>query len=255
MLSQHPRSGQSLRVSAVEPRFRATLRLPPPPPYRKPWVSTSEQADSGLGLEAQRRRITTACDERGWDLVAIHEDAGVSGAKSVRPGLRAALGALDDGAVEGLVVAKVDRLSRSLAHFTDLIEQSRKAGWTLVALDLGVDTSTASGEMIANTIANFAQFERRLIGERTRDALAVKKAEGTRLGRPPAIPDQVAQDIVSQRDAGATFQAIADDLNQRGVPTAHGGKSWYPMTVRNIFTRAADRVEAPPTRSRRRPQG
>ncbi len=130
-------------------------------------------------------------------------------------------------------MAKVG-LSRSLLHFTTLIERSRKNDWKLVALDIGVDTSEAQGEFFANTIANFAQFERRLIGERTRDALAVKKAQGVRLGRPRTLPDQVVEDILAQRHEGATYVAITDDLNNRGVPTAQGGKRGYPATVRKV---------------------
>ena len=197
-------------------------------------VSTEEQADSGAGLEAQRTTIREACKAKGWELLAVAEDAGLSGSRLDRPGLTEALRQVETGDADGIVVAKVDRLSRSLLHFTTLIERSRKNGWQLVALDLGVDTSTASGELIANTIASFAQFERRLIGERTRDALAVKKAQGVRLGRPRTLPDQVVADILTQRHEAATYVAITDDLNKRGVPTAQGGKRWYPATVRKI---------------------
>jgi Resolvase, N terminal domain len=67
--------------------------------------------------------------------------------------------------------AKLDRLSRSLLDFASLMEDARREGWALVILDLGIDTTTPSGEMIANVMATFAQFERRLIGQRTKDAL------------------------------------------------------------------------------------
>ena len=87
------------------------------------------------------------------------------------------------------MVAKLDRLSRSMTDFTRLMERSWKKGWALVALDLGVDTTTPAGEMIANSVANFSQFERRLIGQRTKDALAVKRAQGVQLGRPQAAID------------------------------------------------------------------
>ena len=130
-------------------------------------------------------------------------------------------------------MAKVG-LSRSLLHFTTLIERSRKNDWKLVALDIGVDTSEAQGEVFANTIANFAQFERRLIGDRTRDALAIKKAQGVRLGRPRTLPDQVVEDMLAERRDGATYVAIADDLNVRAMATAQGGKRWYPATVRKV---------------------
>src|SRR5436853_2491569 len=103
------------------------------------------------------------------------------------------------------------------------MDQARRQGWALIALDLGVDTSTPAGEMMANVLATFAQFERRLIGQRTKDALAVKRAQGVRLGRPPSLPENVRALIRFSRGSGKTLQAIADDLNANGIPTAHGG--------------------------------
>ena len=148
-------------------------------------VSTSEQADSGAGLEAQRAAIRSEAERRGWQLVHVFEDAGASG-KSLngRRGLQRALEAIEAGTAEGLVVAKLDRLSRSLLDFAALMERARKGGWNVIALDLGVDTSTPAGEMMASVLATFAQFERRLIGQRTKDALAIKRAQGVVLGRP-----------------------------------------------------------------------
>jgi DNA invertase Pin-like site-specific DNA recombinase len=105
----------------------------------------------------------------------------------------------------------------------------------LVALDLGVDTTTPSGEMMANVLAVFAQFERRLIGQRTKDALAVRRAEGASLGRPAVLPVEVVARIRSERAAGATYRAIANGLNGDAVPTAHGGVQWWPATVRKAL--------------------
>jgi DNA invertase Pin-like site-specific DNA recombinase len=137
-------------------------------------VSTAEQADSGAGLEAQRAAIRSACQQRGWELVGIHEDAGFRAATLARPGLGEALSAVESSEATVLVVAKLDRLSRSLLDFAALMERSRRKRWALGALDLGVDTTTPAGEAMANLMATFAQFERRLIGRRTKDALAVK---------------------------------------------------------------------------------
>ena len=100
------------------------------------------------------------------------------------------------------MVAKLDRLSRSLLDFASLMEDARREGWALVILDLGVDTTTPSGEMIANVMATFAQFERRLIGQRTKDALAVKKREGVKLGRPVAVDEAVAKRIAPGASSG-----------------------------------------------------
>lgn len=202
-------------------------------------VSTDEQANSGLGLEAQRSLIGAECGRRGWDLLHIYEDAGASG-KSLngRLALAEALVALKAHKADALVVAKLDRLSRSLLDFAGLMERSNREGWALVILDLGVDTTTPSGEMVANVMATFAQFERRLIGQRTKDALAVKKRQGIRLGRPSSVNDAVVTRINRDRKKGKSLKAIADALNIDKVATGHGGSKWHPSTVRAVLERA-----------------
>jgi len=200
-------------------------------------VSTDEQTGSGAGLEAQRRAILSECERRGWHVVKVIEDAGFSAKDLKRPGVQEALRVLEEVEASALVVAKLDRLSRSMIDFTGLMGKAQKQGWALVALDC-VDTTTPSGEAMANMLATFAQFERRLIGQRTRDALAVKKRQGVRLGRPRTLPEEVRQRIVAARQAGLTLAAIAHTLNSEGVATAQGGQRWYPATVRKISTQA-----------------
>jgi DNA invertase Pin-like site-specific DNA recombinase len=199
-------------------------------------VSTDEQADSGLGLEAQRSAIEAECARRGWELAEVYEDAGASGkSMSGRLALQRALDAVRGHEASALVVAKLDRLSRSLLDFAGLMEDARKGEWSLVILDLGVDTTTPSGEMIANVMATFAQFERRLIGQRTKDALAVKKRQGVKLGRPRSIGEDVVERIRSDRAEGWTLRAIAAGLNEDGVPTGHGGARWHASTVKAVL--------------------
>jgi len=199
-------------------------------------VSTSEQADSGAGLAAQRATIEAEAARRGWTLAAIYEDAGASGKSlSGRTALAEALSDLDRGDAAGLIVAKLDRLSRSVADAAELLDRAQRAGWALVACDLGVDTSTPTGEAMANVMSSFAQLERRLIGQRTREALAAKRAQGVRLGRPRTLPAEVAARIVSDRRGGLGWSAIARALDSEGVATAQGGARWYPATVRSVF--------------------
>jgi DNA invertase Pin-like site-specific DNA recombinase len=198
-------------------------------------VSSQEQADSGLGLAAQKTAIQTQCDARGWTLTAIHEDAGLSGnTMTNRPGLAAALKDVETGGIGGIVVAKLDRLSRSLKDFALLMERAQKRGWNLVACDLGIDLSTPSGEFMANVMGSAAQWERRLISQRTKDALAEKRAAGIKLGRPPKLPEAVVERIVAARNDGEGWSAIAQELNSENVPTAHGGTRWHPSTVRAV---------------------
>jgi DNA invertase Pin-like site-specific DNA recombinase len=194
-------------------------------------VSTSEQADSGAGLEVQRQAIVAECARRGWQLLEIVEDAGYSAKSLKRPGVQSALAQLKGGEAEALVTAKLDRLSRSMADFAGLMADSQKQGWAVVCLDLGVDTSTPAGEAMANVLATFAQFERRLIGQRTKDAMAVKRSEGVRVGRPRETPAALVERVRQEREDGATLQAIADRLNADAVPTVRGGERWWTSAV------------------------
>jgi DNA invertase Pin-like site-specific DNA recombinase len=198
-------------------------------------VSSEEQADSRAGLEAQRSAIEAECSRRGWQIIEVVEDAGYSAKDLKRPGVRAALEQLERKRADGLVVAKLDRLSRSMLDFTALMTKAQKEGWALVALDCAVDTTMPAGEAMAHVLATFAQFERRLIGQRTREALAVKKKQGVRLGRPPSITPQLARRIRSMRSKGLTLQAICDRLNAEGVPTPRGGLTWRPTSLRRVL--------------------
>ena len=197
-------------------------------------VSTAEQGANGAGLEAQRAAIEAECLRRDWQLVRIDEDV-LSGRTLRRPGLQRALEACRSAEADGVVVAKLDRLSRSLVDFAGLLAEARAGGWNLVALDLGVDLSTPSGEFLANVMASAAQWERRLIGLRTKEALAVKRAQGVRLGRPATISPGLARRIRSLRTRGHTLQAICDRLNREGVPTPRGGVTWRPSSLRAVL--------------------
>ena len=198
-------------------------------------VSTEEQKGSGAGLAAQRAAILAECQRRGWSLVDVIEDAGYSAKDLKRPGVRIALDILREGGADALVVAKLDRLSRSMLDFAGIMAAAQKQGWGLIALDCAVDTTTPAGEAMANVLATFAQFERRLISQRTKDALAMKRAQGVRLGRPRQLSQRVVKRILRERDGGKTLAAIAEGLNQDRVPTAQGGQRWYPSTVRAVL--------------------
>ncbi|WP_116996198.1 recombinase family protein [Desertimonas flava] len=203
-------------------------------------VSTAEQCSSGLGLDAQRAAIRDECDRRGVRLVAVYEDAASARTLANRPGLAMALEAVESGQADGLIVSKLDRLSRSLLDFAGLMERSRRDGWTLIALDLGVDTSTPQGELMASVLATFAQFERRLIGQRTKDALAELRAQGVKLGRPRMIPDSTMERLTTLREAGMTYRQIAETLNAEGILSG-AGKAWHGSTVHQALkARAAD---------------
>lgn len=198
-------------------------------------VSTGKQAESGLGLADQRQIIEKAAAHRGLDIVHWAKDAGAS-AKTLkrRPGLAAAMERLDAGEAEVLIVAKLDRLSRSVADFSHLLDRSRKKKWEVVVLDIDVDSTTAAGELTVNVIASAAQYERRLISDRVKAAHQQLKLRGQRAGQRPILPDQVRQRIAQEREDGRSLRAIAEKLNDEGVETAKGGR-WHASTVSHVL--------------------
>lgn len=201
-------------------------------------VSTAEQADSGLGLAVQRAAIDAAAQLRGWD-VTYHADAGVSG-KSVGPELNTVLGLLAEGHGDGLVVAKLDRLSRSIINAANIIAAAQKQGWALVVLDLNLDLTTAAGRMIAHQLMTFAQYERELISERTKAALAAKRARGERLGRERLVTPGLVRRIVMERNTGLSFARIAAALEAEGIPSPSGRPNWQASTTRRIYAAATE---------------
>lgn len=202
--------------------------------YRR--VSTDEQAHSGAGLDAQDATIAAEVQRRGWTLLETFTDAGISGKSMVnRPALSEALATLESGQAGTLVVAKLDRLSRSLLDFAALMERAQQRGWNLVALDLGIDLSTPAGEFLASVMASAAQWERRIIGQRTKDALAARRASGVRLGRPSRVPVHVLERVASARVAGHSIRRIAADLTAEGIPTVSGRGTWSHSSVQGIL--------------------
>ena len=202
-------------------------------------VSTEEQAVSGLGLADQRAAMAAEALRRGWESVEYITDDGYSAKSLARPGISDALNQLAAGNAGVLVVSKLDRLSRSLLDFAGLMETAQHEGWQLVVLDMAVDTTTPSGQLMAHVLSAFSEYERKLIGARTSAALAQLKTQGTRLGRPRVMAREVTERVVSERQAGRTLAAIAEGLNGDGVPTARGGAKWYASTVRAVLASAS----------------
>ena len=200
-------------------------------------VSTDELAVSGLGLEAQRATIAARAAAEGWTVTAWFIDEGVSGTvvPVERPGLSAALDAVSEGQASRLVASHLSRIGRSAARVLDLDALAAAEGWGLVMCDLQIDTATAAGRFMLGNMAAAAEYERNLVSERTRAALAVKRAQGVRLGRPSMLPRVVVARIVAEREAGKTWQAVADGLMADGIATAQGGARWYPASVRKVY--------------------
>lgn len=201
---------------------------------------SKDQSGRAITLDAQRAAIAAECERRGWELVEIVEDSGRSGTNLERPGIRQALEQLAAGEAGGLMIAKVDRLARSMQDLCSIMATAQEQGWALVALDCGVDLSTAAGEAMAQVMGVFGALEARLISERTRTALAAKRAAGVELGG-PNIDAKTAKRIRNLATRGHSLGEIARRLNddKAGAPTARGGV-WHPATVRNVLQRGAE---------------
>ena len=209
-------------------------------------VSTKRQGDSGLGLEAQERDIAIFFEsyaEQPYEVVERFCDV-ESGLKADRPQLAAAI-ALAKRTGATLLVARLDRLSRSVAFIATLMEDKK--------LDFRVATMPTACKFNLHIYAALAEQEREFISKRTKAALQAAKARGVTLGgaRPEAEARhaavkatadgnaaRVSKAIKSHRSAGATYREIAEHLNQLKVTTARGG-AWYATTVRNYDLRVS----------------
>ena len=198
---------------------------------------SSDGQDGRAGLEAQRRAIAAACRRRGWQLLEPVEEADFSADELRRPGVQEALRMLEFADAKALVAWKLDSLSRLLLDLACLLASAQQQGWALAALDCTLKTTTPAGEQVANVLATFAPFERRLISQRTRQALAAKRAQGVRLARPPRMSQYAIERIRRERAAGNSLAAIANGLNADRTPTAQGGRRWYPATIRYTLNR------------------
>ena len=145
-------------------------------------VSTEEQADSGLGLEAQRQRIRHYCEMKGLKLGEIYEDPGLSGGKPLASRKAGGQLLVDVRRTKPVVVvARLDRLFRSVADAAQTIVDFDKRGIELVSLAEGFDMTSPWGRAMAQMAAVFAELERSMIRERTRAAMNVKRQRRERI--------------------------------------------------------------------------
>jgi DNA invertase Pin-like site-specific DNA recombinase len=206
-------------------------------------VSTDEQSENGVSLAAQEAKVRAYCELYNIELVDVVSDPGESGKSLERPGIKAALKRLENGEADGLVVAKLDRLSRSVGDWDFLIaeyfgERARPA-CLLWSVGEQIDTRTAPGRLVLNVLMSVAQWERETIGERTRAALQYKKGRGERVGTIAygfeldadgvhlvACPAEqaVLAAIRDLRAAGRTLTSIATELNDRGIKRRGNGR-------------------------------
>jgi DNA invertase Pin-like site-specific DNA recombinase len=199
-------------------------------------VSTAAQVE-GLSLAAQSNRCREWCDREGHWLYDVVEEAASGKSTTRRPKLLWCLERLDAGEFDGLIVSRLDRLSRSVGDFASLIDHGQQRGWEIVCLDPVIDTSTPSGRMIANVSAAFAQFERELISQRQKESVAARKAAGIyRGGRKRQIVGRVEERIHELASEGVSPHRIAQRLEMEGFrPTS--AECWDARTIKRVLAR------------------
>jgi DNA invertase Pin-like site-specific DNA recombinase len=225
-------------------------------------VSTDEQGREGVSLALQQAKIAEYCRLYDLDLVRVESDPGSSARTLDRPGIKSALDDLrrakpgrkaDAQSIDGIVIYKLDRLTRSIANWDQLIQEffNDKIGKRLFSVSDQIDTRTANGRMFLNLIMTIAQWEREIIAERTSDALQGKIRRGERCGKlrfgydlapdgRSLLPNEHEQKAIAQmrtwRAAGKTYRDLVRLLEEYGIDTKDGG-IWRPATIRQILLR------------------
>jgi DNA invertase Pin-like site-specific DNA recombinase len=184
------------------------------------------------GLAGRRSAIREWCAENGVELATVVHDSEANGDGHSRPSLRWALEQIANRQADLLVVARLHDLSTNLANLPPLLSWFTEPGRSLVALDVQMDTATDAGRIAAQALEGVGGWERDRISERTRRGLEAARQRGGGQGR-TAVADvpELHERIAAMREQGMTLQAIADTLNEEGVPTLRGGAMWRPSSV------------------------
>jgi DNA invertase Pin-like site-specific DNA recombinase len=215
-------------------------------------VSTARQVNEGESLDVQRREIEGYAHMKGLKLDGLVVEEGVRG--SVPLAERRAAGPLLAKLAKGdvLIAAKLDRMFRSALDTLQTVEALKARGVKLHLLDIGGDVSgNGVSQLFLTILSAVAEFERTRIRERIGSTKADLKARGMYLGGhrpfgyrvtsdsgldPDAAEQAVVKRMAMMRKRKKTLQAIADDLNARGVPTSNG-RRWSPQQIKNVLAR------------------
>src|SRR4051812_5566620 len=217
-------------------------------------VSTDRQAEKGVSLEAQEAKIRAMATVQGAELLDVIVDGGEFAKNLKRPGLQKVMALVNAGKVGGGIVGKLDRLTRSVKDLCGLLELLEKRKVALVSVAESLDTGSAAGRLVITIMGAVSQWEREAIGERTRDALRHKRAQGYRSGNLPygyhlaadgrtLEPDATEQKAMSEirdlRRSGQTLRGIAVALNERGHRTRRG-TDWRLESVVRVLRQVSN---------------
>ena len=214
--------------------------------------SSTQQAEAGVTIEAQKEALASHCAANGWTVTEVIVDAGVSGSVPLeqRPGGSQVIELVRRKKVSAVVAVKLDRIFRNAADALNSTDQWARKNVGLVLLDLGgstLDTTSTMGRLLLTVMAGVGEAERALAGERTKAALAHKRKQGLRVsGKAPigysfegdrVVENSYEQMVLSKaralRAQGYSFAKIAKGLNDKGYKCR--GKKWYSTTLRSCI--------------------
>jgi site-specific DNA recombinase len=215
-------------------------------------VSTPGQVEHGVSLDAQGAACRAHAARLGLPVIAEHRDEGISGrlGHEERPGLAAVLATVRDNPSACVIVYSLSRLARSQRMVWELLDEQGAHRLRVVSASEPFDTTTAMGRAMLGMLATFAQLESDLASERTRDALAYVRTQGTQLGAPsmlelpgpvdaesglrnldPAKVALVTEVQAVARETGLSLRKLVGELDRRGIKSAKGAR-WHPRTLR-----------------------
>jgi peptidoglycan hydrolase-like protein with peptidoglycan-binding domain/DNA invertase Pin-like site-specific DNA recombinase len=203
---------------------------------------------NGGQLREQAERIAAECDRRELSLIElVREREPQHGGGLERPGLAYAIERISAGDAQGLVVAELPRLARSVPELGRVLEWFSSSGARLVVPRQRIDTAERDGLLVVRALIEVSSWERERLVERTREGMRAARRKG-----PAGVADnpELGHRIRTMRAQGLTLQAIADRLNADRVPTVRGGAEWRPSSVQ-----ATAGYKRPPAQGRSYPEG
>jgi DNA invertase Pin-like site-specific DNA recombinase len=214
-------------------------------------VSTDRQAEKGVSLEAQAEKIRAMAVVHGAELLDVIVDGGESAKSLQRPGMAQLLALVDGRNVQAVIVAKLDRLTRSVGDLCELLARFERRGVSLISVAESLDTGSAAGRLVINIMTAVSQWEREAIGERTRDALRHKRGCGERVGNihygfrlaadskhlePNPEEQEVLAKIRQLRARHCSLREVAAALNECGLHTRRGS-AWRHEYVKALISK------------------
>jgi site-specific DNA recombinase len=210
------------------------------------YIRVSKQNERGVSLDSQSEKIRAMACVHDAEVEIVADD-GETGRHANRPGLRRVLEMVRRGEVELVIVAKLDRLTRSVKDLAELLELFQKRNVSLVSVAEALDTGSAAGRLVMNIMASVSQWERETIAERTATALRHKRGQRRVFNHEPygfrrdgdeltTVPEEQAMigRMKEWRAAGWSLRQVANELNSSGTPTKRAAGKWHPQTVKDI---------------------